>query len=409
LNLPFFIARRYLLRQKGAFSSFIIRLAIVATSLSVAVMILAIAFISGFKYTIREKLFSFWGHVHIAPYNTNPSSLLSSTPIQINSHLVQSVKNLKHVEQVLPYAVRPAIVQAHGQMDGIKLKGIPEGYHFNSTIDFKGNKIDYSDTAYAHQLILSQTVANRLELNPGDSALFYFLEPGATFPRIRKLQVAGIFHTGMDEIDQDFAICDLRLLQRINNWQPDEINGYQVDLDNEMLADSLAEDIRVRFVEPPLTTHSIKEIFPNIFDWLSLQDVNAQIIILIMAIVAVINLAVALMILIVEHTRMVGLLKALGMNQGTTQKIFLYHASVIAFAGIIAGNVIGLGFCWLQQHYGFLKLSEATYYMSQVPIRIHWWQVLLIDGATLLLCILCMWLPTLYIRRIQPAKVLQFK
>jgi lipoprotein-releasing system permease protein len=294
-------------------------------------------------------------------------------------------------------------------MEGIRLKGITPDYHFERAIEFSGRQLDFSDTAYSRQVQLSQTTAARLDVRTGDSIFIYFLEPGQNFPRVRKVQVAGLYHTGMEEVDHYFAICDLRLLQRINKWPADGINGYQVDLDDEKLADTLAEDIRVRFVEPPLTTYPINDIFPNIFDWLRLQDVNARIILSIMAVVVIINLAVALVILIVEQTRMVGLLKALGMAQGKMQQIFLYHAAVIAGIGILAGNILSLGLCWLQQRYGFLTLSETTYYMKQVPVRINWWQVATIDLCTLVLCVVCMWLPSLYIRRILPARVLQFK
>jgi len=221
--------------------------------------------------------------------------------------------------------------------------------------------------------------------------------------------VAGLYHTGMDEVDKEFAICDIRLLQRINNWAPDNINGYQIDLDQPKLADSLSNKIFNDYLDAPLTTNTMRDIYPNIFDWLQLQDINAQIVLIIMAVVAVINLAVALLILIVEQARMTGLLAALGMKQKDMQQIFLYHAGLIASVGILAGNILGIGICLLQLKTGFLKLSEATYYMSQVPVRINWWYVLLIDASTLLVCILCMWLPSLYIRRIQPARVLQFK
>lgn len=409
MNLPFFIARRSLLKQKGAFSSFIIRLAIVATALSVAVMILSVAIISGFKYAIREKLFSFWGHIHVAPYNANPSSMMSSGAVKTDTELIRHIQAMPHVVQVAPYALSPGIIQAKGHMEGIKLKGIEETYRFAPGIGFTGQRISYADTAYSHQLQLSQTTADRLDVHAGDSVFIYFLEPGAKFPRVRKMQVAGIYHTGLEEVDHYFAICDLRLLQRINGWPADGINGYQVDIDNDQLADTLAEDIRVRYVEPPLTTYPINSIFPNIFDWLRLQDVNARIILSIMAVVVVINLAVALVILIVEQAKMVGLLKALGMSQGSMQQVFLYHTGIIAGVGILAGNVLSLGLCWLQQRYGFMTLSESTYYMKEVPVRINWWQVATVDICTLVLCVLCMWLPSLYIRRIMPARVLQFK
>jgi lipoprotein-releasing system permease protein len=199
------------------------------------------------------------------------------------------------------------------------------------------------------------------------------------------------------------------LLQRINNWKADEINGYQIDLKNELVADSVAAQIFYNYLQQPLTANTMKDIYANIFDWLQLQDLNAELVIIIMAVVAIINLAVALLILIVEQARVVGLLKAMGMNETATRKIFLYYSAIIASFGIFVGNVLGLGICWLQQHFGFLKLNEATYYMSQVPVRINGWYVLAIDVATLLVCVLCMWLPSLYIRRIQPARVLQFK
>ena len=372
-------------------------------------MVVAMAFINGFKHEIREKLFSFWGHVHITEFNPNVSNLISTTPIRFDSQLVQRLKRMPHVKHVIPYAVRPAILQANRTMEGIKLKGVMPSYHLPSGISLKGKEIDFSDDAYAKEILLSQTTADRLNIAPGDDLLLYFLEPGATAPRVRKVKATGFFHTGMDEVDREFGICDIRLLQRINNWSPDNINGYQIDLDKEKLADTTASVIFNDYIEAPLTTNTMKEIYPNVFDWLRLQDVNAQIVLIIMAVVAIINLAVALLILIVEQARMIGLLKALGIQYSALQNIFLYHAALIAFAGILLGNMLGIGLCFLQQQTGFLKLSEATYYMSQVPVRINWWYVLLIDMATLIICILCMWLPSLYIRRIQPARVLQFK
>jgi lipoprotein-releasing system permease protein len=409
LQLPFFIARRYLLRQKGAFSSFIIKLAMLATALSVAVMVLTIAFITGFKYEIREKIFSFWGHIHVVPYNVNASNLVTPEPIIYNQQLLDQVSALPHVFQVTPYALRPGILKGAGSMEGIKLKGITSHYRMPKKVQLQGSLIDFSDTAYSKQIIISQSTADRLEWKKNESLQIYFLEPGATLPRVRKVTVAGIYHTGMEEIDKEFAICDIRLLQRINNWEPNEINGYQVDLDDQQYADTTAAIIFDRYLEAPLASNTMRDIYPNIFDWLEVQDVNAQIILAIMTLVAIINLAGTLMILIVEQARMVGILKTLGMSDGKTQQIFLYHAGLIATAGILAGNILALGICWLQERTGFMKLSESTYYMSQVPVRLYWWHIVLIDIATLVLCLLCMWLPTLYIRRIHPARVIQFK
>lgn len=409
MNVSSFIARRYAVSRKGSFSSFIIRLAMLATAISVATMILAVAFVSGFKYTIREKLFSFWGHVHVSMSTANAGNLVSGEPVRWDSAMVRQIRQTPHVAQVSPYALRPAIMRANGLMEGIKLKGVPATYKLSPNITLQGSYLRFDDSSYSKDIILSQRTADRLQLKAGDDLQLFFLEPGTTVPRVRKVHVRGLYHTGMDEIDAQFAICDLRLLQRLNGWAPNEINGYQIDLSEERYSDSVANFVFQQYVPPPLTTYTMREIYINIFDWLQLQDVNGWVILIIMAVVAVINLAVALLMLIVEQARMVGILKALGMPGGDIRKVFLYHAAAIAGMGILIGNALALALYWLQQRTGFLTLSEDSYYMRVVPVRIHAWQLLAIDAATLVLCILCMWLPTLYIRRIQPARVLQFK
>lgn len=372
-------------------------------------MVVAAAILTGFKYEIREELFSFWGHIHVTPFTPNTATILTSDPMKRDAKLEQNVKGLAHVVDFSPFAVRPGIIKANRLMEGIQLKGLTADYHLPANITIEGKRIDYSDTDYSRQVLISQTTADRMDIKAGDALQMYFLEPGATFPRIRKLTVSGIYHTGMEEVDKFYAICDMRLLQRINGWQPDDINGYQVTLDNDRLADSVAAQIYDRYIEPPLTTNTMKQIFPNIFDWLGMQDVTTGIIFLIMSIVAIINMAVVLLILIIEQSRMVGILKAQGMDNGNMMKIFLYHATLIAGAGIVIGNVLAFILCWAQKQTGFLTLSEDTYYMKYVPVRLLWWQPVLIDVATLVLCILCMSLPALYIRRIMPVKVLQFK
>lgn len=409
MRFPFFIARRFLARQKGTFSSFIIRLAILATGMGVAVMLVSMAFIGGFKYTIREKLFSFWGQVLVVPYDANQSDIVPAAPIQEDKALQHQIAGMEHVVQVAPFALRPTILQANQQMEGIRLKGINGNYRFSPGISFTGKKIDFGDTAYAKEIIISQTTANRLQLKAGDAVLLYFVEPGVSTPRVRKLTVSGLYHTGMEEVDKQFALCDLRLLQRLSNWAPDEISGYQVDLDNTSLADTMAVQIHERYIMPPLSAQSITEVYEGVFSWLGMQDVNARILLIIVSIVAIINLGASIIILMVDRAVMVGLLKALGMPPAKLRHIFLYLAGLIGGCGLILGNVLGLGLCWLQLRFGFIHLPEDTYYMRTVPVRLLWWQIALIDSATLALCVICTTLPTLYIRRIQPARVLQFK
>lgn len=380
-----------------------------ATALSVATMIVAMAMVSGFKKEVKEKLYSFWGHVHISPFTPNSGSIITPQPIQRSAVPERAIAQVNHVVQLAPFVVRPVIIHGNRLMEGIQLKGVDADYRFPASISITGKGIDYSDSDYAKQVLLSQTTADRLDLKKGDDIKLYFLEPGATLPRIRKVQVSGIFHTGMDEVDRGYAVCDMRMLQRINNWSAEDINGYQITLDDSKYSDTVSNEIYGAYIQPPLTTYTIAELFPNLIDWLQLQDVNTAVIIIIMSAVAIINLLVMLLILIVEHARMVGILKTLGMQLRQMRQIFLYHSVLIAGAGISLGTLLGTGLCYLQQKTGFIQLPEDTYYVKYAPVNVVWWHVLAIDATTLVLCILCMWLPTLYIRSIRPAKVLQFK
>lgn len=406
MNFPFFIAKRYLSRQKGAFSAFIIRLAITATALSVAVMILSVAFIGGFKTAIRDKLYSYWGHVVVVPFNNNPSNVISASPIHLDASMMSYLKQIPHVTQVAPFIVRPAIIQHKGQIEGIRLKGVGRDYHAPSGLSLSGGPIDYTDSGYAKDIIVARTTADKLDIKIGDTVQLYFLEAKEVYPRIRKVRVAGLYHTGMEEIDKFYGLCDIRLLQRMNNWNATQINGYQIDADDEKNAQRIADKI---YEESDLSTQTLTDSFPGIIDWLNIQNTSVSILIIIMSIVAVINLSAALVILIVERANVTGVLKALGLPGLGAQKIFLYIAGLIGSIGIVAGNVMALAVCFLQKEYGFLKMKESYYFMDTVPVHVNWGYVAIIDVCTLSVCILCMWLPSLYVRRIEPARVLRFK
>lgn len=406
VNLPLLIARRYLLKQKGAFSSFIIKLSIIATALSVAVMILSVCVIGGFKTVIREKIYSFWGNVLLVPYNDNPANIISPNPILYSDTVMQLLRKDPQIATVAKFVVRPAILQSKGQMEGLRLKGIDADYDYPKSLNLKGSGIKFSDTDYSRQVILSKTTANKLLLNIGDDVLFYFLESGSTSPRIRKLKVTGIYHTGMEDVDQYLAICDIRLLQRINNWAPNQINGYQIVAKEEEFTEAIADRV---FKNTELTPQTISDSFPGIVDWLNVQDLSVRILLIIMSIVATISMGAALLILIVERANITGLLKALGLSNASTQKIFLYIALLTGSLGVVLGNLFAISICLAQQKFGFLKMDEANYFMDTVPMQLNFWYIFIVDVSTLAITVLCMWLPTIYVRRMQPAKVLQFK
>jgi lipoprotein-releasing system permease protein len=397
-----------MLRQKGRFSAFIIRLAMVATALSVAAMIIAMALIVGFKQQISRNIFNYWGHIHVTLYSPASASIISPDPLVLDKAIAEKIMAQPGVQSMTPYAIRPAIVNANQLMDGIQLKGVDNSYDFHS---IQSEGLDFSDTSYSKEIVLSKTTMDRLKLKDGDELLLYFLDAQSTVPRIRKATVAGSYHTGMEDIDAHYALCDIRLLQRINLWNSDQVNGYQLTLANPEEAQAVADKIFNETLprETQLVASSMYDLFPGIFDWLKLLDTNALVVIIIMSIVAIINLVAALLILIVNQARMVGLLKALGMPEGQMRQIFLYHAALIGITGVIIGNILAIGLCIIQQQTGFLTLSETAYSMQYVPVQIIWWHPVVISICTMLLCILCMWVPTLYIRRVQPAKVLQFK
>lgn len=408
MNLSLFIARRYLVKQKGSFASFMIRLAIVATAMSVMVMIVAVAVVTGFKYAVSEKLYSFMGHVHVAPFDeTNSNAMPYMQPVYYSPGLTDSMKRIPYVTSVAPFVMRPVIVQANGGMEGIQLKGVNKDYRLPGSIHTTGLPIDYSDTFYSKQITLSVTTANRLKANIGDTVQLYFIDGGA--PRVRRVKVAGLYHSGMEEVDKYFGLCDIRLIQRINNWPADSINGYELFLHSPDEADTVANYIHYNLINAPLEAYTTRENYGSIFDWLDLLGVNSTVLLVIMAVVAIINMGSVLLILMVDRARMIGLLKALGMPFEQTRNIFLAMAGLIGTAGVLLGNVLATGMCWIQVSFNILKLPEDSYYMQYVPMKLIWWHVALIDVVTLTLCILGMWLPALYIRRVSPAKVLQFK
>lgn len=370
-------------------------------------MILSLAFIGGFKEVIRDKLFAFWGEVVIGPYDSNSQLIVQSAPVQLDAQLVTQVRGTPGVTAVYPFAVRPGILKSKGEMEGIRLKGITQAQRFRPEIRFTGASIDFRDTAYSRDIVLSERTAARLDIKAGDSLRLYVIT--AETPRIRKLRVAGLYHTGMEEIDRQFALCDMRLVQQLSDWTASDISGYQVELRDNREADSVAEQIYYSYITPPMDARSIPSIYESVFGWLKTQDTNGRILLIIVGIVALINLASSMLILMVDRAVMIGLLKALGMAPNKLWALFLCLAGLISGLGVIIGNVIGIGLAMAEDRWQFISLPEETYNVSAVPVRIVWWQIIALDAGTLALCVACTMLPLLYIRRIQPARVLHFK
>jgi lipoprotein-releasing system permease protein len=409
LNIAAYIAKRIAFNTQKSFSRFVIRLSIGATIISVAVMILTMAFTNGFKETISQKVFSFWGHIRIQSWGGARVAIAEEIPIQKNDSVVNLPQRHPQIKSVQAFATRNAILKSEETIEGVLIKGVEKDYEFSNLKGFlvEGRWVNFPDSGYSNEINLSQHIAAKLNLKVNDALLVYFIQPGAP-PRTRKLTVAGIYKTGIEEYDKLIAIGDLRLLQRLNNWLPEQIGGYELILKDLNQMDDVNKAI-IPDLPLGMRGSTIKDIFPNIFDWLGLQNKTIMIVIIIMIVIATLNLITCLLILVMERIRMVGLLKALGAGNWTIQKIFLFHGAVIICSGLFFGNLIGLAVCWLQQRYGLVSLPEDAYYISKIEVHIIWWQVALVNAGTFLICFLVLLIPTIIVKMIQPVRAIQFR
>lgn len=410
VNIARFIARRLAFNTQRSFSRFIIRLSVAATIISVAVMILTLAFSNGFQQTISNKVFGFFGHIRVQDYNALQVSIAEEIPVLKSDSVLNLVNINPFIKTVQAYATKNAILKTSETIEGVLFKGIEKEYNFTNLQNFlvAGRWIRFADSGYSSEVNLSESMAKQLKLKVNDQVLIFFIQPNGESPRPRKLTVAGIFKTGIEEYDKLFALGDLKLIQRLNNWKENEVGGYEIFLTDYHKMNEVSTDI-VPYLPLGLTSQTIKEIFPSIFDWLGLQNQTIYIVLIIMIVIALLNLVTCLLILVLERTRMVGLLKALGASNGTIQKIFLYQGAFITFMGLLLGNLLGLFISWLQWRYGFITLPEESYYISKAAVQIVWWQIGMLNLVTFIICTAVLLLPTIIVSKIQPVRAIQFR
>jgi lipoprotein-releasing system permease protein len=406
LNLGLFIANRISFKTERTFSKLIVRIAIVGIMLGLGVMILAIAIVKGFKSEIKEQVRGFNGDIQLVKYDLNAS--LENSPFVLSKQTLDNIQNGEGINSLAPYATKPAIIKANNEVEGVVLKGIDSTYNwkfFNKVIS-TGKVLDYSKPGLAaKQIIISEILARRLNLKVGDDFLMYFVQESL---RKRKFEIVGIYNTGVEEVDKTFVIGDIALIKKLNNWQENEVGGYELTVKDFNQVDDNALGL-MTYLPPQIKSVTVEQNYPIIFEWLSLLDINAQIILILMLVVAVINMISALLIMILECTNMIGLLKALGETNWGIRKIFLYNALYLVGVGVLLGNLFGIGLGVLQQKTHFFKLDEASYYMRFIPIQLNLIDVVLINLLTLTVCLVILIVPSMLVSKITPVKALTFK
>lgn len=431
LSLSSFIAQRLFSSKHKSFTKTIIRFAIASVAISVAVMIIATCVIGGFKDQINNKVFGFWGHIHIT--DTNISRNFEILPISKSGKYYKQLQGLGQVEyqvpdthfgkevegvyvdkttfggvsHVQPYIILPGLMQSGEGFQATLFKGVDEDFDWDRMERFmvSGTKLS-TDSRSGSEVVISQIIANKLKLKVGDQFIFSFVRERKQLRR--KLKVVGVYNTGLEEFDRRFVIGDIRKARQILQWDEDQVGGIEVFIDDIRDMKIITEYIYSNVLPLDLYSESIKEKFNNIFSWLELQNVNELVIYQLMTIVAIINMITVILILILERSRMIGVLKSLGANNGMIKRIFLINAGYIIALGLLIGNVLGIGLVTLQYYTGLVKLDESSYYLDRVPIKFEWFNIVIINLGAFGVIMLSLLIPVILITRISPVKVLRF-
>ncbi|MDP3394014.1 ABC transporter permease [Sediminibacterium sp.] len=410
MNFSLFIAQRLAFSKQQSFSRFIIRLSVGATTVGIAAMIITLCFVNGFQQTVADKVYSFWGHIRVQHFEPDKSMMAEEVPINRDKNVEKLIASQKEVSKIQAFATKSAVLEFHKNIEGVLLKGIEANYDSSRIKPFitRGKWIQFLDSSYSKEIMVSEQIASLLNIALHDTVTVYFVGTNETNTSYRKLTVAGFYKTGIEEYDKVFLLADLKLIARINNWTEEQIGGYEIFIDPAYNKDTVSQQLMSN-LPTEWMSRTVASIYPNIFDWLEIQNMNRNVIFIIMAVVAIINMISCLLILILERTRMIGVFKALGAKDRSIIQIFLYYAAVIALRGIIGGFIIGMGLVLIQQYTGFISLDESSYYVKTAPVQIIWWQIITVCVTTFVVSFVVMLIPALLVKKVNPIKAIQFR
>ena len=410
MNLEYFIAKRLITARdhKSSISAPIIKIAIAAIAIGMIMMIISVATGIGLQQKIRQKVAAFNGHIIITNYDENQSQL-SLTPISTHQDFYPKFKNVEGINHIQAVATKSGIIRTETAFEGIIFKGVGKEYRWNNLQEYLvSGKLPNLNSQLNEEVLISEFLAKRLNLKVGDKFNTFFMkEDSNQKPNLRVFKITGIFNSGFQEFDSTYIIGDIRHIQRINKWEFDQVGAFEVFVDDFNFIQEKGQEVYEK-TGSTLDTQTIIEKYYYIFEWLKLFDFNIIVILIIMIAVATINMVVALLVLILERTQMVGILKSMGANNWAVRKIFLYNAFYLISKGLIWGNVIGIGMLVIQQNFGIIKLNPENYYVNEAPVFIDFGYIFLLNIGTILICLLILLIPSYIITKISPIKAIRF-
>ena len=410
MNLEYFIAKRLITARdhKSSISAPIIKIAIAAIAIGMIMMIISIATGIGLQQKIRQKVAAFNGHIMITNYDENQSQL-SITPISTHQDFYPKFKNIEGINHVQAVATKSGIIRTETAFEGIIFKGVGKEYRWNHLQEYLvSGKLPNLNSQLNDEVLISEFLANRLNLKVGDKFNTFFMKEDTNQkPNLRVFKITGIFNSGFQEFDSTYIIGDLRHIQRINKWESDQVGSFEVFVDDFNAIQEKGQEVYEK-TGSTLDTQTIVEKYYYIFEWLKLFDFNIIVILVIMIAVATINMVVALLVLILERTQMIGILKSMGANNWAVRKIFLYNAFYLISKGLFWGNLIGVGMLLIQQNFGVIKLNPENYYVNEAPVFIDFGTIFLLNIGTIIICLLILLIPSYIITKISPIKAIRF-
>lgn len=413
MNTELFITKRIISHRADTnrISRPIVTIAVFGIALGIAAMIISTAVVTGFKNQIRDKVIGFGSHIQVLNMGSNRS--FETTPVNKDQDFMTELKALPGIKHIQTFGTKAGIIKTGDEIQGVVLKGIGSDFdwHFFQDNLVEGEIFSVTDTVKTNKVLVSKFLSDILKLKVNDSFVMYFIQDP---PRIRKFIVSGIYETSLEDFDKLFILTDIGHIQKLNNWTSEQVSGFEISIDHFNNLDFLTWEVQeivgfdLNEEGLRLRVQSITDKYPQIFDWLNLQDLNVWIILILIFLVAGFNMVSSLLILILERTNMIGILKALGTNNWSIRKVFLYHSAFLIAKGLFWGNLIGIGLCLLQYYTGLIPLDQSSYYLSEVPINLNLFTVLALNAGTLLLTVLFLTIPSYLISRISPSKTIRF-